>query len=304
MRLVLPVERDGSIILDVTKIEPGEGHRPLEAKYAGADPAALHRLTKRIRGPISTYCWPGEATALLAPFDKLQTLPEHLITKLKAKYGVWEIGVLLNEVRNTGAPYIWNVAEPSGGMAESANLELEAMLEIVEMGFYREDGWASFDVSRLASADHSQEVLAEQERLWRSINPTLERRCAVELLPIDRFGTDTFNGRRGIISVRKDGGLGFLRAAYLPLKEDGWRLRDLEEHFDPQSQTSQMLDRKIVGIVERIGGRSSLMLEFAPNGRLDECGLHVALSGEALKYNIGHLTRYALGPRGLGWIKD
>lgn len=297
------VERDGSIVLDVIEIEPGEGHRPVEAKYGGADPAVLHRLTKRIQGPISTWCWPGGATALSAPFCRLQTLPENLVTKLEAKYGVWEIEVLLNEVRNTGAPYIWNVAEPSGGMAQSANLELEAMLEIVEMGFYREDGWASFDVSKLAERDYSTEVLAEQERLWRSIDPSLERRCAVKLLPNDRFGTDFFNGRRGIISVRKDGDLGFLTAAYILLEENGWCLRDLEEHFDPQSQTSSMLNRKIVGIVQRIGGRSPLMLEFAPDGGLDECGLHVALSGEALTYNIGHLTRYTLESRGLGWIK-
>lgn len=297
------VGEDGTIAADVVEIEPGEGRPPRRVEdIPGADSAVLDRLQHRVPGEFSTWCWPGGATAIAAPWDGLLTLGEPLIKRLEEKYGPWEGTVFLGEVRNTGAPAIWNVAEPSGGMAQRPDLRLEAMLEIVEMGVYQPDGWAAFNVSALAEENYTARVALEQAGWWGRIAPRLECGYELALEPLD-IGDDRFNGQPGIVSARREGDLGFLTGARLMLEPgDDWRLRDLEAHFDEQAKQWRMLDRKIIAVVRRHENHSPLMFEFAPDGGLDPCGLHVALSGEAVEYNISHLFRQMLGPHGLGWL--
>ncbi len=294
---------DGRIKAEVVEIEPGEGPRPRGVEdVPGADPAVLKRIQDRVPGVFKTWCWPGGATAICAPWGGLLTLPAPLVGKLVVKYGLWEPDVFLMEVRNTGAPHIQNVAEFSGGMAESANLPLEAMLETVEMGFSLDDGWASFDVSALAKEDYSAEVLAEQELWWGIAQPGFPRKYTLRLEPMS-IGKDTLDGRQGVISARVEGDFSLLIGARVALEPgSGWKLRDLESH-EEQDGRVLVLDRKITAVANRRLGRSPIMFEFDKAGGLDECGLHVALSHEAVELNISHLGRQWFGPHGLGWLR-
>lgn len=197
------------------------------------------------------------------------------------------------------APAIWNVAEPFGGSAEVGDLELARVLELAELGLYRRGlsgpEWPSF---KLLSG--SSEVNEEQRMVWRVLCKDAREAGEVSIVGME-YGSDSIADQRCVVSAGP-GDLSIVRFARLalsPLSGDGWRIRDGE-----LDRAGQPLNRKMVTIANRVEGKSPVMFEFAPEGGLDPCGLHVALSGEALGYNISDLTIEVLGPHGLGWLTE
>lgn len=220
--------------------------------------------------------------------------------KLAQKYGPMGELTFLALVRNTGAPTVWNVAEPAGGMAEDYDLPTEQIGETVELGVYKEDGWMRFVLEGL-TAGFQVKLTAEQEFCWQVMNPSLTKKyeAPITFLP---YGADSLNGQRGHLVAGPVGDFQILSIAKLDLPDTGWRLRDLElrpGNVDRGEAEWVALDRKVVGIMPR-SGKSPMLYEFAKEGGLDHCGLHLALSGEALYYNVSHLTIPTL--KMLGWL--
>ena len=305
--LEVEVTEKGDIHARVAEMKVVEGPRPKNMAEAGANPVVFDAIRRRLPGFYTTHAWLGGATAIQVPTDSLHLLPENLTAKLQEKYGALGYWTLLCEVRNTGAPYIWNAAEPSGGMAESTNLAAEQAGEAVELGFYRSAGWVRFRLpADLPDLEACQSQLDYEQRFWWEIVRPGFLAAYEGQLSFISCGEDELDGRPGIITPGLAGDFQLLSIARLTLPGASWRVLDTEcrpgnaEKGEPEWVP---LRRKIVGIMRR-EGRSPMLYEFAPDGGLDECGLHLALSGEALELNISHLTRAALGPRGLGWLRE
>jgi len=310
---------DGRIIAKVLGCRGMDTPRPRERfEDSLADREVFERLWRYQKtgefepGQFETLGYMGGATALLVKTASLELLPEALMAKLVLKYGPLAEDMYLCEVRNTGAPTIWNVAEPSGGMAEDFNLPAEQIGETVELGFYREDGWLRFLLPEELS-EHQERLDQEQSLWWQVVRPGFA--CRYEaLISFLNIGKDTLDGRKGIIVAGPVGDFTHLAIAEINLPGTGWRVLDTEcrsEHHRQYDESGRALSgwgyialkRKIVGITLR-EEKSPMMYEFAQEGGLDPCGLHMALSGEAIENNISHLSRAILGPRGLNWLRE
>lgn len=292
---------DGRIFAQTSDYRGMETPRPnRDFADSGANTEVFDRLRLRIPGKFETFGFMGGAVSILVRTSALEWLPDHLVAKLEEKYGRRGEYTYLAEVRNTGAPVIWNVAEPSGGMAEDFNLAAEQMGEASEMGVYGYNGWLGFILPE-DMRDYQAKLDAEQSLYWNAICPEFSKKCLapISFLP---YGQDMLDDRQGIISAGPVGDFSLLCIAELQLEGTFWRLRDLEcrpGKADLNEPEWVPLNRKIVGITPR-EGKSPMLYEFAPEGGLDHCGLHIALSGEALKYNISHLSIATL--KILGWI--
>ena len=246
---------------------------------------------------------PPFATAIVVPFRALVWLSEPLMERLRVKYGFerWPDDALILLTRNTAAPAIQNSAEPAGGMAEDTNLLLEQIKEIVEVGVYREPGgWVRF-VLPDALTEHQTTFDAEQQVAWETVlgaYPSMPgHEARLELLPI---GPDTLDGHRGVITVGPVGDFSFLHLARLHLDGMGWRLFDTEARPGNEGEAEWVaLDRTVMVVVPR-EDRSPIGFHFGDDGTLHPCGIHVALSGEALEYNLTHLGRAAI--EALNWL--
>lgn len=292
---------DGRIFAQTSDYRGMETPRP-NRDFADfdADAEVFDRLWRRIPGKFETFGFMGGAVSILVRSSALKRLPTHLMTKLETKYDPWGEYTYLAEVRNTGAPVIWNVAEPSGGMAEDFNLAAEQIGEAVEMGVYKEDGWLGFLLPEELQA-YQGKLDAEQTFWWDIVRPGFHRKyqAPIRFLP---YGNDSLDGRKGIIPVGPIGDFQLLSIIKLELPGSGWLLLDTEcrsGKMDLNEPSWVPLNRKIVGITQR-EGKSPMLYEFAPEGGLDHCGLHIALSGEALEYNISHLSLATL--KALKWI--
>lgn len=293
------ISPSGDISLRLDDVELRPGRRPIEPTE-GFSPnlEALEAIRDRRAGRWQSPVFVGGATAVLASFCHLDTLSREALDRLWQKYGPWYDEVVLAAVRNTMAPAIWNVAEPFGGSAEVEDLELARVLELAELGLYRRGlsgpEWPSF---KLLSG--STEVNEEQRMVWRALCKDAREVGEVSITGV-KYGSDSIADQPCIVSAGP-GDLSIVRFARLappPLSSDGWCIRDGE-----LDRAGQPLNRKMVVIARRPDGKSPIMFEFAPEGGLDPCGLHMALSGEALEYNLSHLTRDVLGTHGLGWLK-
>lgn len=294
------IDSSGRIVVETTDYCGMDTLRPDRIEETGVDPEVFERIRKRTPGKFETLGFMGGAVSILVEKSSLKLLDRPLLEKLAAKYGPMGKMMYLAEVRNTAAPVIWNVAEPSGGMAEDFDLSAEQMGEASEMGVYKEDGWLRFILPENMKG-YQAKLDAEQNLYWNVLRPGFPCRYEAPISFLS-FGQDTLDGRRGIIFPGPVGDFQLLSVAELQLEGTGWLLRDLEcRPGKPGLDEPEWvpLDRKIVGITPR-EGKSPMMYEFAPEGGLDHCGLHMALSCEALEYNVSHLTRATL--RTLGWI--
>lgn len=294
------VREDGSIEASVTAIEPGEGKKPGSLEAVGdANPAAFNVIRDRAPCiPFETWCSIGGATAIMAPYSSLLTFPGDGNDRLAESFeSRWAEMVLLETVRNTFAPggrLLRHVCEPTGGGAESNDLELWKRLETVEMGVYKPTGWGEFHGNW--PIEHETAVHAEQKRCWKVADPKLRHTFNVMLHPMD-VGVDTFNGQRGLFCCGPVGDITFLTVVGLdPLGETDLMLRDLEMGRD------SVLDRKIVAIARMLTeGMPPAILEMDHWGGLDQCGLHSCIGGWNVRL-LSHLAKALLGPYGLNWM--
>ncbi|MBI4434694.1 hypothetical protein HY635_02665 [Candidatus Uhrbacteria bacterium] len=296
---------NGDITAAISDLRTVEGPRPTRIEEAGADPEVFDHIRHRVPGAFRTRGFLGGATAILVPFRALTWLPEPLMERLRVKYGFdrWPDEALVMLVRNTAAPAIQNSAEPAGGMAEDAQLLAEQLEEIVEVGVCREDGWVRFLLPPELSV-YLGRFDGEQRKVWDAVRPDFTRQyeAGLDILPI---GRDVLEGRRGVVRVGPVGDFSFLHIARLDLQGSGWRLFDTEcrpgnrEGGEPE----WVALRRIVMVVVPRSGRNPIGFHFSNReGGLHPCGIHVALSGEALELNLTHLGRAAI--EALGWIPE
>lgn len=293
---------DGTITATRSELVVREGTRPKSIGEAGADPEVFDRIRNRTPGEFRTLGFLGGTTAIVVPFRALAWLEEHLMDRLCAKYGFarWPDDVLVMLVRNTAAPAIQNSAEPAGGMADGTNLLLDQLEEIVEVGVFRDDGWVRFLLPR-ELGEHQAAFDAEQRHAWEIVRPGFPGRyeATLEVLSI---GSDTLDGRRGVVTVGPVGDFSFLHLARLHLDGTGWRLLDTEArpgNRDAGEPAWVALRRTVMVVVPR-PSKSPIGFHFSNrDGGLHPCGIHVALSGEAWDLNLTHLGRAAI--EALGW---
>ncbi|MDP3771525.1 MAG: hypothetical protein Q8R16_04445 [bacterium] len=296
------IAQNGDVTATVGNLRVQDGSRPHTLEGAGADPEAFDRIRQRSPGEFETPAFLGGATAIVVPFRALTWLPEHLMDRLRVKYGIetWPDEALVLLVRNTAAPAIQNSAEPAGGMAESVHLLAEQLGEIVEVGVCHEDGWARFLLPPELNV-YQGRFDGEQGNVWGFVRPNFPQRyeARLDILPI---GRDVLEGRRGVVRVGPVGDFSLLHIARLHLNGDGWRLFDTEcrpgnrERGEPEWVA---LRRTVMVVVPR-PGKSPIGFHFGEDGGLHPCGIHVPLSGEALELNLTHLGRAAI--EALGWI--
>lgn len=294
------ITSDGRIVATTRDLRVMKGQRPGHIHETGATPEVFHRIRQRMPGAFETHAFLGGAAAFVVPFRVLALLPEHLMDKLREKYGAWGDDAYIALVRNTGAPAVWNAAEPSGGMAETTNLVLEQLCEMVEVGVYNDRGWVRFRLTE-EFADCHGAFDAEQGKWWGIARPGFSS-CAHARLEILPVGHDSFNDRPGVLAVGPVGDFSFTLVVKLHLDGTGWRILDTEarpgkvEAGEPQWVA---LHRQVVAIVPR-QGKSPLVLQMTREGILDERGLHFTLDGENRELAISHLSRAVL--TALGWL--
>lgn len=288
---------DGAITATASELVVHGGKRPSSIAEAGADSEVFNRIRRRTPGAWRTSAFLGGATAITVPFRSLAWLPAPLMDRLAVKYGIdmWPDAALVMLVRNTAAPAIQNSAEPAGGMADGTNLLLDQLEEIVEVGVFRDDGWVRFLLPHELGV-HQAAFDAEQRRAWEVVRPGFPGRyeATLEVLPV---GSDTLDDRRGVVTVGPVGDFSFLHLARLHLEGTGWRLLDTEARPGNRDagEPEWVALRRIVMVVVPRPGKSPIGFHFSNReGSLHPCGIHVALSGEALDLNLTHLGRAAI----------
>lgn len=296
------IQEDGSIHLTIANLVPQETPRPRTIEESGANPEMIRRINARVPGPIDTLGFIGGAVAQLVPLESMELLAGPLMDKLRQKYGRFGDVAYLTMVRNTAANAIWNTAEPSGGMAECANLVLDQLKEGCELGVYNDDGWCRLTLpSELAA--FQPEFDEEQRFWWNIVNPgfPVGHNGTIEVLP---FGHDSRNGQPGIWKCGPVGDISFTIVTKVNLTGDSFRFLDTESRPGNPAKNEPAwvpLRRKVMAIVPR-DGRNPLMLELDPEGRLHSGGLHVVIEGENRQYVISHLSEVVIDA--LGWFND
>ena len=295
------IAHNGAITATRSELVVREGSRPSTIEGSGADPVMVDRIRRRVPGDFQTLAFLGGATAILVPFRALTWLPEPLMERLRVKYGfdAWPDEALVMLVRNTAAPAIQNAAEPAGGMAEDTDLLLEQLREIVEVGVYNDHGWASFRLP-LELRERQESFDAEQQHAWRIVRSEFPSThdASLDILPL---GTDTLDGRLGIVTVGPVGDFAFLHLARLHLEGTGWRLLDTEARPGnrERGESKWVALRRTVMVVVPRAGKSPIGFHFGSDGTLHPCGIHVPFSGEAWEHNLTHNGRAAI--KALGW---
>lgn len=294
------ITSDKRIIARTTNLQVMEGVRPRHISDSWATAEVFERIRQREPGNFETMAFMGGAGAFVIPFSALALLPERLMDKLREKYGQWGQDAYIALVRNTGAPYVWNAAEPSGGMAENTNLILEQLCEMVEVGVYCDEGWVRFVLPKEMA--HCQDRFDREQEFWWGIARPGFSPCASATLEILPFGRDEFNSRRGVLAVGPVGDFSFTLVVKLHLKGTGWKILDTEAR-PGRSEASEPewtpLLRQVVAIAPR-SGKSPLVFQMTREGVLDERGLHFVLEGENRDLAISHLSRAVL--EALDWF--
>src|SRR3989304_925623 len=115
------IDGDGHIHAKISGMQGMTTPRPnRDFAASGADPSVFYRLRNRIPGQFHTLAYMGGATAILVPTASILWFSDpKLMERMETKYGRMGELTYCALVRNTGAPTIWNVAEPAGGMAEN-----------------------------------------------------------------------------------------------------------------------------------------------------------------------------------------
>ncbi len=294
------IEADGSIHLTIKQMTPMTSPRPKSVEESGADPDMIRRINERVPGRIETLGFIGGAVAQIVPLDAMDLLPQAHMAKLYQKYGLFGPDAFLAMVRNTGANAIWNCAEPSGGMAEDANLMLDQLKEGCELGIFNDDGWCHL-ILPPELASFQAEFTAEQRFWWEIVKPgfPVGSDAGIELLPV---GRDTRNGQPGICRCGPVGDVSFTIVTRITLSYSWFRFLDTESRPGRLSEGERAwvpLRRKVVAIVPR-PKKSPLMLELNPEGQLHPGGLHVVIDGENTRHVISHLSTAVL--EALGWF--
>lgn len=291
---------DKRIIARTTDLQIMQGARPAHITESWATPAVFDRIRSREPGRFETMAFMGGAGAFIVPFSSLALLPERLMDKLREKYGLWGEQAYIALVRNTGAPAIWNTAEPSGGMAEKTTLVIEQFCEMTEVGVHNDNGWVRFLLPKEFET-HQRDFDEEQEFWWQIAKPGFfsKSNARLEILPV---GKDEFNGRPGVLAVGPVGDFSFTLVVKLHLEGTGWKILDTEARpgkSDAGEPAWLPLRCQVVAIVPR-QGKSPLVFQMTRDGALDERGLHFVLDGENRDLAISHLSRAVL--TALGWM--
>ncbi|MDO8581265.1 MAG: hypothetical protein Q7S16_00110 [bacterium] len=299
------INDDGRIIAETRALEVMQGLKPgtpKEAQDAGMDLAAGRQIQERKPGPFSFMGYFGGATAMVVPFVALTLLDERRMRRLYEKYfGPLKEGekpcfpedVAIMHVRNTGAPARQNDAEPSGGMAETTDLLVEQVGEMVEMGVLRSDHqWTRFLLPSEV-AMHQEAFNHKQFEAWNLFSQALWVRGESAQLELLRVGRDQFNGQSGIVTAGPVGDVAVTYVAKVHLNGTGWKFLDLETH------NGNPMRRKMVAIVPR-PYRSPLVLQLDENGGLDDFGHHFVLCGENVDLCVTHIGKAVL--QALGWL--
>ncbi|MBI3115685.1 MAG: hypothetical protein HYZ09_04330 [Candidatus Kerfeldbacteria bacterium] len=295
------VTEDGRVEVALSDLTLKEGKKPSSFEEAGTNPEMSRRINERIPGPIDTLGFIGGAVAWLLPFDQLALLDEWLMAKLEQKYGPWEHAqTYLMQVRNTGAPGIWNCAEPTGGMPENQELIEEQLLESLELGLYRKGYRGEFTFTRVPG-DIMDRIYGEQHRLWELVRPSLKK---VDMILVDlpKRGRDLWNRKPGVIACGPVGDITFVRYAFPRLTGSGWRVCDLETRPGNRAagEAAEVPLRRQCHILVKREQGAPLVLPFTKDGGLDDFGLPFILDGENVQHAISHLSRAVL--RDLGWL--
>lgn len=295
------ITADRRIILNSSEHRIMDPPRPERVEESGANPEMLRKIQAREPGQINTLGYVGGAIAQIVPFHALSLLEPKLMAKLVVKYGAWEDTAYLAMVRTTSGSYIWNCAEPSGGMADTPILQLEQLKEGVELGIFKKDGWLQFLLPN-SLREYQAEFDQEQTFWWNIVRPGFPRAYSapIEFLPV---GNDSWDGRPGIINAGDIGNIQVVNTARIHLQGTGWQFVDTESRpGNPAKEEPEWvaLRRKVMAIVPR-PGRTPLMLELDSEGRLHPGGLHVAIEGENRGYVISYLSEAVL--QALGWLK-
>ncbi|MBI2552376.1 hypothetical protein HYW17_03715 [Candidatus Uhrbacteria bacterium] len=305
------VTQDGRIVAQTRDLQVMTTPKPPDpdaARKAGLDVDTLERVHKeRKPGKFEGVAHFGGATAMLVRWVALAHLDERRMSRLLEKYfgympePAFPEWVAIMHVRNTGAPGRQNDAEPSGGMAETVNLLVDQIGEMVEMGVYKEDGRARFVLPRELT-DHQEKFDVVQTQAWDpfiarpegDVSPStsfFSRDVGLELLTV---GRDTLNGQAGVVTAGPVGDFAITSVAKLQLEGTGWKFRDLETH------NGTPMRRRMVAIAPR-PDRSPVVFALNFEGGLNDFGHHFVLDGENRALAVTHIGRAVL--EALGWLK-
>lgn len=297
--LAITIAHDGSIDVDARALNVRDGPPPVSLAASGADPMVLAAIRHRTPGAYGMRTFLGGATATLVPTRALRWLDARSMKLIRAKHGELPEVVCVMLVRDSAAPAAQNAAEPTGGVAESTDLFLEQVREIVEVGVYRDDGWMRFLLpEHLRAYQHAFDE--EQQAVWSCVRPGFPQQHTAPLAFLP-YGKDRFLGRQCVVTTGAVSNVLFLSIARLELPVDGapWRLCDMECRPGIGQEPPWVPLRRTVVIVMPRDGRSPLLMECAPDGGVHPCGIHVPLSHEALDVTVTDLGRATVEV--LGW---
>lgn len=212
-----------------------EGERPQKAEMFGAKPRELRLFNQRVNIPrvieINTPVRIGVGIALLVDTDSLYWAPSDsdLMAKVYQKVGEWRKPGLVGPFRDLRAPGTWLCQDVCAGALECPNLILGALLEMLEIGFHRKDGWARYILPD-NFRQYQSEIGREQKKLWQTIYPYLPCKYEIQIEFIGGKDKDNLNGHQCILSTEPEiGSLEVIFLAQAELIGRDWLLRDMEK---------------------------------------------------------------------------
>ncbi len=304
-RLSGVVKYDGSINARLTEMDVREGSRPKTAEDFGADRDALAAINLREPGVgFETLARPGAGVALVVPDISVfhSSRDDKFLEKMARRWGGIGSG-LIGPVRDFNAPGDFSRQDVCAGIVEEKDLMMAAFAEIVEMGFYKDDGWARF-ILPINLNEYQKRVDDELAMEWSRLAPGFPQKHEIRISPF-LVARDRINDLPCLLSTEpENGSVEIIISAYVLLSGFGWKVRDTEHH------NGQPLNRLVALACPRVEATQysdgipdflidSLQLFLGPDG-FDRRALPIVLTREYSANYINEKTLNAM--RFLGFL--
>lgn len=241
------VSDDGkSILASLDRMEIRDGARPKTAESFGADRDVLMEINKRVPGStFETLVRPGAGVALMISDISvfLKDGDDDFLDQTRKRFTDYEHGetmgptALLGPVRDFNYGFHQDVC---AGIVEVLDLKAAALNEMIEMGFYKADGWAGF---KLPDSLKKYQGLVDSAlcKEWHSIAPDFPKRYEVEFELFENM-PDKINDIPCIISTEPYcGSVEIILIGKVDLSGYGWKVMDTEHHNGRPLRRTPML---------------------------------------------------------------
>jgi hypothetical protein len=295
--LEFSIDNASKVVASFKNTEEMTTPRPKTAEEIGANREALERLNRRIPGSYECRARMGAGIAFfLEDIMALHWGKPELATRITDKYNIDQRG-FVGSARSWAAPGTFGQIDTCSGVPSRAEILVEGIPQISELGFYQDDGWGKFVLPH-SLAPYQKYITRAQQSAWESLTPGFPMKYEVPLTLMETEAPDKINNLHCVLSgEQSSGSFEIVIPVMGHLSGRDWLVRDGEILPD-----GTPLNRTIYVICRQLDG-APLAFRFGMNG-FDLGSLVTVLEGQNADPDHGGAINSKVGKtlKAIGWF--